>query len=96
MKEFLIYSLVIASISFTVSEASIFSKLRTKVKFRSKFFGKLICCGYCLGHWLSACAVIIFKINLEPLGYFLTIFALAWVAGFQWALMGVLWKIAGK
>ena len=96
MKDILIYSLVVASISFTVSEASIFKRLRDKIKFRSRFLGKLICCGYCLGHYISALMVIIFKINLEPLGYFLTIFALAWIAGFQWALMCLLWKIAGK
>jgi len=100
MQDILIYSLIVASISFLISESAIFNKLRIKIKFRSKFFGKLFCCGYCLAHWIAIPVMIIFQPRLflvfVPLDYFFTWIILVWVASFQWALMGVLFKAGGK
>jgi len=100
MKDILIYSFIVASISFLISDAAIFSKLRIKTKLRSVFFGKLIHCGFCLSFWIAVPIMIIYQPRLyflfAPLDYFFTWIVLAWIAGVQWAIMCVLFKIAGK
>ena len=100
MKEIFILSLIVASISFTISEAAIFRKLRIRVKLRSVFFGKLIHCGYCCSFWVAVPIMILYQPRLyflfSPLDYLFTWFALAWIAGAQWAIMAALFKIGGK
>jgi hypothetical protein len=93
-------SLVTASMSFTITETKIFAPLRLWMKSRSRFFGDLLSCGYCLGHWIALILVILFKPTLFQtwwlLDYFFVILIIAWVAGFQWALMCLVMKTAGK
>lgn len=100
MQDILMYSLIVASVSFTISEAAIFSKLRFQIKLRSKFFGKLVCCGYCIGHWVAAFVMIVYQPRLffsfAPIDYICTWFVLSWIAGIQWGLMCILFKISGK
>jgi len=100
MQDLLVYSFVVACISFTISEAAIFKKLRTKVKIRSRFFGNLICCGYCTGFYVAALVMIIYQPRIfflfAPIDYLFTWFVLAWLSGIQWALVCIMWKIAGK
>jgi len=100
MKDLLIYSLIVASISFLISEAAIFNKLRIKTKLRSVFFGKLIYCGYCLSYYIAIPIMLIFQPRLffifMPLDYFFTWIILVWISSFQWAVMCVLFKISGK
>ena len=57
-------SLVTASISFAVSETRLFRPLREWVRGRSKFFGDLLSCGYCLGHWVAFALVVICRFTL--------------------------------
>jgi hypothetical protein len=54
-------SLVTASVAFTLCEMKLFAELRNWVKRRSVWRGKLICCGYCLGHWVAFCLVAIYR-----------------------------------
>lgn len=93
-------SLATASISFTVTETKLFLAVRERVKRRNSFFGELISCGYCFGHWVAFSLVAIYRPRLFHgwwlLDYFLTALVIAWLAGFQWALMCWLTGKAGK
>lgn len=86
--------------SFTITETKVFAPLRQWLKKKSTFFGDLFSCGYCLGHWITLVLVVLFKPRLFQswwlLDYTLTALVIAWVAGFQWALMCWLFKITGK
>lgn len=91
-------SLVTASVAFTLSEAAVFAGLRDWVKARSAWLGKLVCCGYCLGHWVAFGLVAIYRPRLFDawwlLDYFLTALLIAWLAAFQWAALCWLMKKA--
>ena len=100
MKEVIFLSFVTASISFTVSETKLFKPLREWVKTKNPFFGELLFCGYCLGHWVALELVIIFQPKLFEswwlLDYFLTALVIAWLGAFQSALLCWLMEKAGK
>ncbi len=91
MMDVVYLSLVTASISFTVTEMKIFKPFRERVKVKSLFFGGLVSCGYCFGHWVAFGLVAIYRPRLFdawwPLDYLLTALAVAWLAAFQWALL---------
>jgi hypothetical protein len=91
MKPVIYLSLVTAAISFTVTETRLFKPLREWMKKRSKFLGDLLSCGYCFGHWVAFALVAIYRPKLFEswwlLDYFLTALVIAWLSGFQWALM---------
>lgn len=101
MLQIFLLSVVCASISFTVSDGVIFSSLRNYLSEWNKWIGKLVCCGYCFGHWVSFGLVILYKPRLffSPImiiDYFLTALFIAWLAGFQWLLMSFLMTKSGK
>ncbi len=100
MEKVIYLSLVCASISFTVTETKLFLPGREWVKKQSAFFGKLISCGYCFGHWVALVLVMIYQPGLfnvwRLLDYFLTILVIAWLSGFQWAILCWLLEKAGK
>ena len=93
-------SVVTASISFTVSETKLFKPFREWVRGRSEFFGDLLSCGYCLGHWVALALVVLCRLALFkiwwPLDYFLTALVIAWLGAFQWVLMSLLMAKAEK
>jgi hypothetical protein len=93
-------SLATASISFTVTETNLFKLFREGVKAKNVFLGELISCGYCFGHWVAFALVAIYRPRLFDswwlIDYFITALVLAWLAGFQWALMCWLMGKAGK
>ncbi len=84
-------SLATASVAFTLSEAAVFAGAREWVKGRSVWLGRLVCCGYCIGHWLALGLVAIYRPRLFAwwwlLDYFLTALVIAWLAAFQWAAL---------
>lgn len=45
--------IVSASISFTVTMSALFAGFRNAVEKRSKFFGDLVQCPYCFGHYVA-------------------------------------------
>lgn len=100
MEQVLLLSLVTASISFTVSEGAISAGLRDLLNTYNPWIGKLVRCGYCLGHWVAFGLVAIYHPRLFHawwlLDYFLTALVIAWFAGFQWAIMCWLMDKAGK
>jgi hypothetical protein len=93
-------SLVTASVAFALCETTVFAGLRDWVKSRSVWLGKLVCCGYCLGHWAAFGLVAIYRPRLFEawwlLDYFLTALVIAWLAAFQWAALCWLLEKAGK
>lgn len=93
-------SLAVASMTFTLCDTKLFKPLREWVKARNAFLGKLLCCGYCLGHWLAFALAGIYRPRLflawAPLDYFLTAVVIAWLGGLQWVLMCWLMEKAGK
>ncbi len=100
MKEVVYLSFAVASIAFTVTETKLFKPFRDRVKRRNSFFGSLLLCGYCFGHWLAFILVAIYKPRLlytwSPLDYFFTAIVIAWLSAFQWVTMCWLMKKTGK
>jgi len=93
-------SVVTASILFTVTETKLFLPIREWIKKQNNFLGELLSCGYCFGHWLAFALVAIYRPRLFEfwwlLDYFLTALVIAWLAGFQWAVMCWVMKNTGK
>jgi hypothetical protein len=90
--ELMIYlSFITASVSFTITETKLFKPIRNWVKRSNSFFGDLLFCGYCLGHWLAFSLVAIYRPRLFnsmwPLDYFLTAIVITWLGALQWVLM---------
>jgi hypothetical protein len=100
MKEVILLSFVNASISFTVSEAAIFKRLREWCSGKNSFIGSVISCGYCLGFWTAFILVAVCQPKTFEywwvLNYFLTALVIAWLSALQWAAMCWLMKITGK
>lgn len=94
IKTVIYMSFVTASISFTVTETQLFKPIREWVKNRSAFFGKMLNCGYCFGHWVSFGLVAVYKpklfVSWRLLDYFLTALVVAWFGAFQVVLMRLL------
>jgi len=94
IKAFLI-SIVVASISFFISHSQLLNKFRSWVWHKNDFFGTLLDCCYCLGHWVAAVVLIIFPVRLFgiswPLDYLLTWLVISWVAGLQSLAASRLW-----
>jgi hypothetical protein len=100
-EEILLISFVVASVSYTVTDALVFKPFREWTEKRSHVFGKLFSCGYCLSHWISFFMVWLFEIDLFISGYgfidfFLSAIAIVWIAAFQWIIFSILMKLAGK
>lgn len=100
MTTVLYLSVVTAALSFTVTETKLFEPWRQWLDGKSRFWGGLFACGYCLGHWISLALVAIYRPRLFegwwPLDYLLTGVAIAWLAAFQWALLCWWMDKAGK
>lgn len=95
LKAFLL-SVITASISFFIAHSQLLEDLRERIQERSKFFGDLFSCCYCLSHWVAVIIVIIFSVRLFDCGWagmdiVLTILAVAWFAGLQSMAMSRLW-----
>ncbi|NOQ24887.1 MAG: DUF1360 domain-containing protein [Bacteroidales bacterium] len=100
MEQIIWLSIITASIAFTLTETKLFLPLREWLSAKSKFFGKLVNCGYCTGHWIAFALVVIYKPRLLDccalLDYFLTALVIAWLGAFQWILLCLLMKITEK
>lgn len=86
--------------SFAVTESRLFQPLREWAGMKNRFAGRVLSCGYCFGHWAALAVVGIYRPTLfdawRPADLIMTAFIIAWLAGFQWALMCVLMEKAGK
>ena len=86
---------VAAATSFLLSHAEIFVSLRVFLRKRSDFFGQLIDCCYCLGHWITAALLVFMPVALfeifRPLDYILTWIVISWLAGILSMATSWLW-----
>lgn len=87
-----------ASLTFTVSESSLFRPVRERVGRWGTWPAKLIQCGYCLSHWLGLLVVLVYEWELlrYPKGFVLVLFSVIWLSCLQWAILAGLLKWAGK
>lgn len=100
VNELLLLSVVVASVSFTVAEARLFSPARRWFQAKAPLLGELLSCGYCLSHWVALILVVVFRprptVSWWLLDYFFAVLILAWIGSFQWAMMCWLLDKAGK
>lgn len=91
----LLLSCVVASVSFFVSHSQLLAKPRKWVWYKSTFFGMLVDCCYCLGHWVAAAVLVLLPVRLfgigGPVDYVLTWLVIAWLAGIQSMAATRLW-----
>lgn len=91
----ILIAIAAAAASFLVSRTQIFERPRKWVEQKSDFFGDLVTCNYCLGHWMTAGLMAIMPVavfgTFRPLDYFLTWLVISWVAGMLSMLTGWLW-----
>lgn len=89
--QLLIFSIITASISFTISESKLFANFRDDMYDRSRRLGELFSCGYCLGFWVSFFLIALYPFKIINgffyFDYFLTALAIAWLSAFQWIIM---------
>jgi len=100
MESVIYFSLVSASISFTVTETKLFESFRARMHAWNSFSGELFSCGYCLGYWIALGLEAFYRPRLFNLwfllDYFLTALVIAWLSAFQWAFMCWVMEKAGK
>ena len=93
----LILSLVVASISWTVTQEEIFREPREWAKKRSegrsnifiRKFCYMLTCEYCFSHWVTIVVLLIAQFPLlfdDWRGYFISFFTLPWIANFWMSL----------
>ncbi|PYS99550.1 MAG: hypothetical protein DMF63_10710 [Acidobacteria bacterium] len=97
----LILSLVVASISWTVTQEKIFEEWREAAAERSKSSHQLLVrkffyvwtCEYCFSHWVTILVLLITQFQVlfdDWRGYFLAFFILPWIANFWMSLYRML------
>jgi hypothetical protein len=95
-----ILSLPTAAISFGVTETKFTRSLREWMKQKNRLLGELFSCGYCFGHWVALVLVALYRPRMlslwRPADFVLTVFAVAWLAAFQWLLMCLLMQKTAK
>jgi hypothetical protein len=90
----LILSLVVASISWTVTQETIFEEWREAAKNRSEKASNILVrkffyvwtCEYCFSHWVTIVVLLVSQFRLlidDWRGYVLSFFVLPWIAN-QW------------
>jgi hypothetical protein len=90
----LILSLVVASVSWTVTQEEIFEEPRDAAKKRSEKASNILVrkffyvwtCEYCFSHWVTIVVLLISQFHLlfdDWRGYILSFFVLPWIAN-QW------------
>jgi hypothetical protein len=85
-------SMATACLSFTISESALMRPFRVWAATRGPGLEKLVCCGYCLGHWIALPLVLVYDPGLVASGIafldlLVTVLCVAWLAGAQWAVM---------
>lgn len=61
LSNLIILGLATATVSTTVGSSKLFRGLRSWVATQSPFWGELISCPYCLGHWVALFAVLLYN-----------------------------------
>ena len=91
----ILLSMIVASISFFVAHSYLAGTARCWLLKRSKFFGLLVECPYCFGHWIAVVVLVLFPMRLFgvfwPLDFILTWLVISWMAGLQSLAATRLW-----
>ena len=98
----LVLSSISAAISFLISESKAFEWLRKLPRRFSYpfdiFVGKILSCGYCVGHWAAFGLTFLYGTPVAhywyPLDLILTTLLVAWLSAIQWIVMVLLFKKA--
>lgn len=89
MKEAALVILATSALAYLLTRADVLEKPRLWIVLRSRFFGELATCGYCLSHWIAAAFVLGRNIRLfglwPPIDYLLTILVIAFLASIVYA-----------
>ena len=64
----IILGLASATFSVTVGSSKVFKSLRQRIAGRSNFFGDLVNCPYCLGHYAAA-GLVIMTLGLDIIAW---------------------------
>lgn len=100
MEQIALLSLATASIAFGIAETKVLTAFRAWARRRNGWFGELVSCGYCLGHWIALALTTIYQPHALSawwaLDIALTTLIIAWLAAFQWALLCRLLEMARK
>ena len=87
-------------ISFTIAEMKIFAWLRDLAKKKSRFFGDLLSCFYCVGFWISAVICLIYQPNvinqIPVVDEVLTYFIVCGISGLWGLVMCMLFSLSNK
>ena len=78
MHEILPLSAAVGSTAFTISRTKVFEPIRSRVMRKSKWFGTLLSCPYCIGHWLALVATGLYRPYVTDLNPVLD-FGVAWL-----------------
>jgi hypothetical protein len=70
-------ALAVAAVAMTVGRSNVFAPLRTFVDDRSRWFGELVSCPYCVSHWLAFAAVAVYRPRIVDSGVVLADYAVA-------------------
>ncbi len=95
-----VLSMVVACLSYTLTESALFARLRNHARAASPWLGALLSCGYCTGHWIALALVLAYR--PRPLSgwwlldYFCAVLMVAWLAAFQWIAMTYVVRLAGR
>jgi hypothetical protein len=94
-------SMVVACISWTISRSVLLSAPRNYLKKKSKFFGRLIVCPYCVSHYVAALIAFVavssglysFLYYYGFVDWFILTIILVWLSAFQHAILD---RVASK
>ena len=89
--DLIVMALAVAATSYTIARAKIFAANRKWITRKSKWFGQLVNCPYCVSHWVAAALVIAIAWRpldvLRGIDYFVGAMAIVCVSAF---FLGVL------
>jgi len=103
MMKAILLSMVVASISFFISHTQLLEKQRKWLWQHITFFGMLVDCSYCLGHWIALILLFLFPVRLfdyvpiyygygKPvIDFVMTWLVISWMAGLQSMAATRLW-----
>lgn len=91
----ILLSMMVASVSFFITHSQLTLRYRDWLLKRSEILGDLFGCCYCLGHWITIVALLLFPVRLFgiflPADYLLTWLVISWMAGLQSLAASRLW-----
>lgn len=90
-------SMVNAAIVFTLVNSLLFKKFREFIGAGSDLLNKLVNCDYCLGFWVALLLVFLtYGLKIGLLDFIFNTLLVAWMSGFQCAILCLIFQKTGK